>query len=181
MITKTATGLKVTAEFGSINAVHTTPHTGVDVALNTGTELISPVDGVVERIMDYGSDNVGKGLVIRADNGDQLIFGHLSDWKVKVGEHIDKGDLVALSGNTGHSTGPHVHLGLVRDGQFADPSSYLDVGFNWDFSVVDWLVGHIIGDPVGVIAVGLFMIALFVFKPTRIFAVASTLIYILID
>jgi hypothetical protein len=114
---------EVTSLFGSIDSVHKTPHTGLDLAMNTGTQLFSPVDGVVKKIVDYGSENVGKGIFIETDDHRTVIMGHLSDFKVTEGQRVHEGDLVALSGNTGHSTGSHLHLGLKdSDGSFISPN-----------------------------------------------------------
>ena len=114
----------VTAPFGSIDKVHTTPHTGVDIAVPIGTELYSPVDGVVSKIVNQPS-GLGKGLFIKTETGYQFIFGHLSEFKVKLGQIVHHGDLIALSGSTGRSTGPHLHLGLIDNmGRFIDPLTY---------------------------------------------------------
>lgn len=190
-------GGKITAGFGAIDEVHKVAHTGIDIALKTGTELYSPVNGVVERIIDYGTENIGKGLVIKTDSGERVILGHLSEWKVKLGEHISQGDLVALSGNTGHSTGPHLHLG-AWDGKFIDPSKYLTdtnqvhetflgaiqekfingvQGINEN--IFGWLWDKTLGDPTGTFTILLFFVAMYLFKPTRLFLLPSMFIYIL--
>jgi hypothetical protein len=115
---------RITAGFGEIDGVHIRPHTGVDVAVPEGTKLFSPVDGIVSRIADYGDFSLGKAVFVKTRGGYQYIFGHLSDVKVRAGERIHSGDLLALSGNTGNSTGPHLHVGLVdKAGAFVDPAS----------------------------------------------------------
>lgn len=81
-------------------------------------------NAVVERVVDYGTENIGKGIILRLDDGKQVIYGHLSEVKVKVGQSLSEGQLVGYSGNTGHSTGPHLHLGLKdENGLFVDPTS----------------------------------------------------------
>lgn len=115
---------RITAGYGSIDSAHPTPHTGVDVALPIGSPLYAPEGGFVSRIADYGDSSLGKAVFVRTKTGHQYIFGHLSDVKVHEGERIHAGDLLALSGNTGNSTGPHVHLGLVdKAGAFVDPTA----------------------------------------------------------
>jgi hypothetical protein len=117
----------VSTPFGSTDSVHITPHSGIDLVMNTGTHLFSPTDGVVSRVVDYGHENIGKGLIIKTDDGESLIMGHLSDIKVHIGETIHKGDFVALSGNTGHSTGAHLHLGLKdAHNTFINPDKFLN-------------------------------------------------------
>jgi hypothetical protein len=117
----------VSTRFGVIDRLHSKPHSGIDLVMPSGTELHSPVDGIVTKIMDYGSKNVGKGIEIKTDSGESVIMGHLSDFKVHEGQTIHEGDLVALSGNTGHSTGAHLHLGLKsEDGSFINPKPLLE-------------------------------------------------------
>lgn len=116
----------ITSGYGSIDSAHYTPHTGIDLALPYGCDVLSPVSGYVSRIVDYGSQNIGKGVMIKLQNGQELIFGHLSrnDF-VHVGDKVSMGMKIAESGSSGRSTGPHLHLGLKNlDGTFADPSFY---------------------------------------------------------
>lgn len=118
---------EVTTNYGSIDVLHSTPHTGLDLAMNIGTQLNSPVDGVVKRVVDFGSENIGKGIYIETDDHQTVIMGHLSDIKAQVGERVHEGDLVALSGSTGRSTGGHLHLGLKdADGHFTNPQPLIN-------------------------------------------------------
>jgi murein DD-endopeptidase MepM/ murein hydrolase activator NlpD len=113
----------VTTRYGAIDASHPRhPHSGIDFACPSGTELHSPIDGVVNHIVNQGSHGLGKGIFIKTSDGYEYVFGHLSEFKVKVGEHISKGEIIGLSGSTGHSTGPHLHF-AVKDasGHFVDP------------------------------------------------------------
>ncbi|MEF3309324.1 M23 family metallopeptidase [Paenibacillus sp. GYB004] len=113
---------RITARFGEVDLVHLTPHTGVDVALPIGSKLYAPTEGIVSRIADYGGDGLGKAVFVKTKTGYQYILGHLSETKVRIGDRVFSGDLIALSGNTGNSTGPHVHIGLVNGaGAFVDP------------------------------------------------------------
>lgn len=117
---------RVTAEYGARDDWHHVPHSGIDLAMNLGTKIYSPTDGVVERVCDYGSQNIGKGIIVRTDDGEHLVLGHLSDNShVYVGEHVHTGDFLGLSGSTGRSSGPHLHVGL-RDssGHFTDPHRF---------------------------------------------------------
>jgi len=119
---------EISAPFGDVSNIHPTGHTGVDLIMEAGTKLFSPVDGIVERIVDYGNENIGRGIIIKTDSGESVIMGHLSDIKVNIGQSISQGDFVALSGNTGFSTGDHLHLGLKdENGGFIDPDSLLEV------------------------------------------------------
>lgn len=119
---------RVTSEFGAMEkGLRHSPHTGVDLAMPDGTPLFSPVDGIIKNIVDYGDKNVGKGILIETEDGKTVILGHLSEFKAKVGQMVSEGDLVALSGNTGHSTGSHLHLGLKdTSGNFINPEPLLN-------------------------------------------------------
>jgi murein DD-endopeptidase MepM/ murein hydrolase activator NlpD len=115
----------ITSGYGDIDSAHSTPHTGIDLAMNLGEPILSPVKGIVSRIVDYGSQNIGKGVMVKLDNGQELIFGHLSEIHVKKGQLVSVGRKLGEAGSSGRSTGPHLHLGLKNtDGFFADPSLY---------------------------------------------------------
>jgi len=118
---------RVTTQFGTHDALHPRGHTGLDLAMNLGSEIKAPTNGVIERIVDYHNQNIGKGVIMRDEQGNHLIFGHLSDnTKVHVGQHVNEGDLLALSGDSGRSTGPHLHFGVKNEeGQFISPEPYL--------------------------------------------------------
>jgi hypothetical protein len=113
---------RITARFGDIDPAHPQPHNGIDAALPIGSSIYAPAGGVVSRVADYGDAGLGKAVFLKTNAGSQYIFGHLSEIKVHPGERVHTGDLLALSGNTGNSTGPHLHLGLVSNaGAFQDP------------------------------------------------------------
>lgn len=114
---------KLTSPYGELSEVRDHPHHGIDLAMPEGTELRSISDGVVERVVDFGGENLGKGVFIRHDDGTLGIYGHMNDISVKVGEHVNAGEYIGLSGNTGHSTGPHLHFGMKgEDGSWVDPT-----------------------------------------------------------
>ena len=94
-------------------------HGGVDIALATGTEVLSATEGIVTEV--GCSDSWGRYLRYRAEDGRVVIYAHLSDVLVSKNDMIHKGDIVALSGNTGASTGPHLHFGIYEDGKSIDP------------------------------------------------------------
>jgi murein DD-endopeptidase MepM/ murein hydrolase activator NlpD len=119
--------LVITAGYGDLNTVHTTPHTGIDVKFSTGEQILSPVSGVVSRIVDYGSENIGRGIMIKVDGSRELIFGHLSKIYLHTGDKVTFGMPIGEAGSTGHSTGSHLHLGLKVNGTFANPSHYFDL------------------------------------------------------
>lgn len=114
----------ITADFGDIDEVHTTPHKGIDVALANGTPVKALMEGDVH-IQDDGNRSWGKSVHIKDGNGKELILGHLSKFKVHEGQHVRIGDTVGLSGNTGHSTGPHLHIQVNINGTPVNPRGTL--------------------------------------------------------
>lgn len=87
-------------------------HNGVDIGIPTGTPLYSAIDGKV--IVATYSDTAGYYVKVQSNSGWTVIFMHMDSLAVSVGDVLKKGDFVGCSGNTGRSTGPHLHL-EVRD------------------------------------------------------------------
>lgn len=119
---------RISSAFG--NRVHpitgeTTFHNGIDFAVPEGTEVVSPADGVV-RLIDGLGDAGGLELIIDHDNGFTTGYAHLSRIEVASGERVKQGQVIALSGNTGNTTGAHLHF-TMRDagGQYVDPQPNL--------------------------------------------------------
>ncbi len=97
-------------------------HDGVDVSMPVGTELYSPVSGKIRlaKSDSYG----GKYIQVLASDGKGHWCLHLSEFKVKVGDLVQQGQLIGISGNTGQSTGPHTHFGLQSNAAVWD--SHID-------------------------------------------------------
>lgn len=89
-------------------------HSGVDFRAAVGTAIYAAADGVVEGVGDTDKTcpkaSFGKWVFIRHTNGLATAYGHLSLIKAYEGQKVQAGDLIAYSGNTGHSTAPHLHL-----------------------------------------------------------------------
>ena len=115
---------KISSEFGAVEQIRgNVPHTGIDLPMEIGTKLRSFVTGTVEKIYDMGNQNIGKGVVIRGDDGNLYTYGHLSKITVHKGEVVHAGrDIIGLSGNSGHSSGPHLHFAIQHNGQYVDPA-----------------------------------------------------------
>lgn len=90
------------------------PHHAIDYAIPTGTCVYTTANGTVEKI--WHDNRCGNGLKIKYANGKSAIFCHLEKSLITKGEKVAAGCAVALSGNTGHSTGPHLHYALKRNG-----------------------------------------------------------------
>ena len=84
-------------------------HTGIDYACPVGTKILASNDG---QVMFAGSDQTGYGLcvIIRHNDGNATLYAHLSRIYVKYWQTVKQGDVIAESGNTGNSTGPHLHF-----------------------------------------------------------------------
>ncbi|GMR05056.1 MAG: hypothetical protein BMS9Abin23_0985 [Thermodesulfobacteriota bacterium] len=101
----------------------TQSHNGLDIANRLGTPVVSTARGSVVRIARDA--NLGKFLVIRHGYGIKTIYGHLSNIDVRVGQKVDRGQKVASVGNTGRSTGAHLHYGVSVNGVWLNPSRYI--------------------------------------------------------
>ncbi len=94
-------------------------HNGIDIGVPIGT----PVTPVQSGQVVFSGEKGGFGQVVEIDhnNGTRSVYGHLSDLMVKTGDRIEPHDVIALSGDTGRSTGPHLHLEIQRGGRTIDP------------------------------------------------------------
>lgn len=98
-------------------------HKGVDYATPKGTHLKSPFDGkVVKASSDAKSGNY---IVIENNEGKRIILAHCDKTLYKSGDNVSKGDVIAHSGNSGTSTGAHVHIGQKENGQYVNPNENL--------------------------------------------------------
>jgi murein DD-endopeptidase MepM/ murein hydrolase activator NlpD len=100
-------------------------HRGIDLKLQTGDTVYAAFAGKV-RIRNTERRGYGKYLVVRHPNGLETIYGHLSDWIVNVNDIVHAGDPIALGGNTGRSTGSHLHFETRFLGQAIDPTEIID-------------------------------------------------------
>lgn len=118
--------VRITGKYGEVDNLHPNGHTGIDLGLSEGTPLRSLFNGVVEKVVDYGPENIGKGVLVKFSDGTTGIYGHMSRILVKEGQKVAEGQKLGLSGNTGFSTGPHLHFSLKEDGHFVDPTPLAD-------------------------------------------------------
>lgn len=99
-------------------------HAGLDFAVKTGTAVAATASGVVS--FAGWEEYLGKLVIIDHGDGYQTLYGHNENLLVQEGDNVLKGDVIALSGNTGHSTAPHLHYEIRKDGVPVDPMPYLD-------------------------------------------------------
>ncbi|MFO8141032.1 MAG: M23 family metallopeptidase, partial [Marinobacter sp.] len=98
-------------------------HAGVDLAGKEGSDIITVGAGVVT----FAGDRSGYGNLVEVDHGEGLVtrYAHAKAVKVKTGDVVQKGQVVALMGSTGRSTGPHVHFEVIRNGKSENPEKYI--------------------------------------------------------
>ncbi|MCC8022572.1 MAG: peptidoglycan DD-metalloendopeptidase family protein [Clostridiales bacterium] len=94
-------------------------HRGVDIALPASTEILAGQSGTVT----FAGSSGDYGLVVVLDDGEGLVskYAHCSALLVSEGQAVEAGDVIARVGSTGNSTGPHLHLEILKDGQYLNP------------------------------------------------------------
>ncbi len=109
-----------------ITQYYTWRHTGVDIADKTGTPIYAAEDGVVAKAMGSGyNGGYGKYVIIDHGNGLTTLYGHASKLYVSVGDRVERGQQIADIGNTGRSTGPHLHFEVRISSRRVNPLSYI--------------------------------------------------------
>jgi len=97
-------------------------HLGLDFAVPVGSAVVSALPGIVS-LLGYSSE---RGNYITIDHGEGLstTYQHLQSYGVMQGQKVNEGQKIALSGNSGRSTGPHLHFEMAQDGKPFDPRTY---------------------------------------------------------
>ena len=113
---------RVTSRFGPRRYMW---HYGIDVKLNTGDTVRCALDGIV-RVIQFDRRGYGNVVVVRHHNGLETLYGHLSRVTVEVNQTIKAGDMVGLGGNTGRSTGAHLHFEIRYFGEPFNPEHIID-------------------------------------------------------
>mgnify|MGYP004459668721 FL=1 len=116
----------ITSMFGgrqSPGGIGSTNHKGVDIGTPMGTPVLAAKSGTVT----WASWNGGYGncIIISHGNGNSTLYGHLSDYNVTTDQQVKQGQVIGYSGNTGNSTGPHLHFGIIENSNWIDPLNYL--------------------------------------------------------
>lgn len=98
-------------------------HDGVDIAGKLGSNIVAVAAGVVTA----SGDRVGYGNLVEVNHGNGYVtrYGHNQQNMVQVGDTVKKGQVLALMGSSGRSTGPHVHFEVIRDGRVVNPIKYV--------------------------------------------------------
>lgn len=109
-------------------------HRGVDIAVASGTPIKAIQDGWVVSAGDAGS--YGLCVVIEDDKGYQSRYAHCSSLSVTAGQAVRRGDVIGAVGSTGNSTGPHLHLEVMLNGEYLNPYYFVDTGNDGTASVI---------------------------------------------
>jgi murein DD-endopeptidase MepM/ murein hydrolase activator NlpD len=103
-------------------------HRGVDISSEVGTRIIAPADGIV-RFADF-MNGYGRAVVMEHGNGISTLYGHMSGIAVSSGQMVHRGDTVGYVGQSGRSTGPHLHYEVRIFNTPVNPSKYLRFTFS---------------------------------------------------
>ncbi len=108
-------------------------HSGLDMKAKMNTKVYAPADGVVEYARKHKKSGYGNLIIISHNYGFKTLYGHLNKVKVKTGDIVKKGDLIAQTGNTGLSSGPHLHYEVKYINMPLEPMNFI----NWDIKTYD--------------------------------------------
>jgi murein DD-endopeptidase MepM/ murein hydrolase activator NlpD len=100
-------------------------HTGLDIGTPVGRPIYAATDGIVEVSTGGWNGGYGNTILINNGNGMKTRYGHLSKLYVTKGQEVRQGEVIGTSGNTGRSTGPHLHFEVMINGSRTNPLSYL--------------------------------------------------------
>jgi murein DD-endopeptidase MepM/ murein hydrolase activator NlpD len=100
-------------------------HTGIDLKAKMNTPVLAPADGVVEYGMRHKKSGYGKLIIIAHNFGFKTLYGHLNKIDRKVGEVVRKGDIIGYTGNTGLSSGPHLHYEIKYINMPLNPENFM--------------------------------------------------------
>ena len=113
----------ITSRFGAVSSIRVNKHTGLDIGAPTGTKIKACAGGTVTFSGYKGS--YGYMIVINHGNGVETYYAHCSKLYAGVGQKVSQGEVVAAVGNTGNSTGPHLHLEVRVNGVAYNPQNYV--------------------------------------------------------
>ena len=126
--------IRVASGFGMrMHPVYNVPkmHHGIDFTAKTGTDIYATGDGIVERVRKSYS-GYGKHVIINHGFGYKTLYAHMHAFSVKQGQKVKRGDIIGKVGNTGTSTGPHLHYEVIRNNRKIDPSNFFFNDLNYE-------------------------------------------------
>ena len=110
-------------------------HRGIDLKAKMNTSVFSTADGVVRFVRSRNRGDFGRVVIISHNFGFETVYAHLNKTKVKIGDVIKKNQLIALTGNSGKSTGPHLHYEVKYASKILNPVDFMD----WNLKEYDTL------------------------------------------
>jgi murein DD-endopeptidase MepM/ murein hydrolase activator NlpD len=117
---------RIASGFGMrIDPIYKVPifHSGLDFVAPTGTPIHATGDGVIEEV-NGGQSGYGNYVMIKHGFGYETLYGHMSHVNVRVGQKVNRGDVIGFVGSTGRSTGPHCHYEVIKDGHKINPINF---------------------------------------------------------
>jgi hypothetical protein len=100
-------------------------HRGIDLAANEGTNVMATANGVVTEAQFDQEGKMGNYIIIKHDETYTTLYSHLKSFVVKAGDKVQQGQVIGYVGNTGVSTGPHLHYEVIVNGERVNPKDYL--------------------------------------------------------
>ena len=100
-------------------------HKGVDICAKSGTSIYAVLDGTV--VLSKWNGNYGYCVIIEHENGTRTLYAHAKQLCCSVGDKVSQGDVIALVGTTGQSTGNHLHFEVIAGGRNVDPAPYINL------------------------------------------------------
>ncbi len=126
--------IRVASGFGMrMHPVYNVPkmHYGIDFTAKTGTDIYATGNGKVERVRKSYS-GYGKHIIINHGFGYKTLYAHMHDFSVRQGQKVKRGDIIGQVGNTGTSTGPHLHYEVIRNNKKIDPTNFFFNDLNYE-------------------------------------------------
>ena len=114
---------RISSRYGVSSRIRSSTHTGLDIAAPKGTPIKAIADGTITSAKYTGA--YGNLVKIQHENGVESWYAHASKINVTLGQKIKAGDVIALVGSTGNSTGAHLHLEIRINGKHVNPQNYL--------------------------------------------------------
>ena len=106
-------------------------HSGIDFAAKTGTDIYATGDGKVERVRNSFT-GYGKHVIINHGFGYKTLYAHMNEFSVRKDQKVKRGDIIGKVGNTGTSTGPHLHYEVIRNNRKIDPANFFFNDLDFD-------------------------------------------------
>ena len=117
-------------------------HNGIDLRAQVGTPVFAPVDGIVD-VRNYGRKSYGRHIRIKNDRL-LIILAHLNETLIKDGQFVRMGEMIGRTGNSGYSSGPHLHIGgyYLEEGRIVNIDNDFAGAINLEAGMITWKGTH---------------------------------------